>query len=199
MATEVVACCPKVDLSTVPQSVITYPANSYCSQANSLRQYTLTTWHFCKQNLALTSPTSGDRSLGKVRSSTPGTEFFLIWKCIELAAVCSNTCLKLVQNYEVEVTLWLTVSQSVSMSWYRAPLWDLRPDITSCRDVAVWNLRSCICWAPSQTRGRFFNLHLNLLHIYIYIYIYVCVCVCVCMYVCMYVCMCSFFFFFFYR
>jgi hypothetical protein len=26
---------------------------------------------------------------------------------------------------EVEVTLRLTVSQTVSMSWYRAPLWDL--------------------------------------------------------------------------
>jgi hypothetical protein len=25
---------------TVPQFVITYPANSYCSQENSLRQYT---------------------------------------------------------------------------------------------------------------------------------------------------------------
>jgi hypothetical protein len=37
----------------------------------------------------------------------------------------------------VEVTLRLTVSQSVSLSWYRAPLWDLRPDITSCRIVAV--------------------------------------------------------------
>jgi hypothetical protein len=46
-----------------------------------------------------------------------------------------------------EVTLRLTVgqsvSQSVSMSWYRAPFWDLRPDITSCRNVAVWNLRYC--------------------------------------------------------
>jgi hypothetical protein len=39
--------------------------------------------------------------------------------------------------FEVEVTLRLTVSQSISMSWYRAPLWDLRPDITSCRNVAV--------------------------------------------------------------
>jgi hypothetical protein len=47
-----------------------------------------------------------------------------------------------------------TDSQSVSMSWYRALLWDLRPDITSCRNVAVWNLRSCICGAPSQTWGR---------------------------------------------
>jgi hypothetical protein len=49
-----------------------------------------------------------------------------------------------------EVTLRLTVS----MSWYWAPLWDLRPDITSCRNVAVWNLRSCIYGAPSLTRGR---------------------------------------------
>jgi hypothetical protein len=30
-----------------------------------------------------------------------------------------------------------TDGHSVSMSWYRAPLWDLRPDITSCRNVAV--------------------------------------------------------------
>jgi hypothetical protein len=44
---------------------------------------------------------------------------------------------------EVEVTLRLTVSQSVSMSWYRAPLWDLQPDIISCRNVVVWNLQSC--------------------------------------------------------
>jgi hypothetical protein len=49
---------------------------------------------------------------------------------------------------------WQSVSQSVSMSWHRAPLWHLRPDITSCRNVAVWNLRSCFCGAPSLTRGR---------------------------------------------
>jgi hypothetical protein len=30
-----------------------------------------------------------------------------------------------------------TDGQSVSMPWYRAPLWDLRPDITSCLKVAV--------------------------------------------------------------
>jgi hypothetical protein len=35
--------------------------------------------------------------------------------------------------------------QSVSMSWHRVPLWDLRPDIISCRNVTVWNVRSCIC------------------------------------------------------
>jgi hypothetical protein len=33
--------------------------------------------------------------------------------------------------------------QSVSMSWCRVSLWDLRPDITSCRNVAVSNLRPC--------------------------------------------------------
>jgi hypothetical protein len=41
---------------------------------------------------------------------------------------------------------------SVSMSWYRVPLWDLRPDIISCPNVAIRNLRSCFCGAPSLTR-----------------------------------------------
>jgi hypothetical protein len=54
-----------------------------------------------------------------------------------------------------------TDSQSVNMSWYRVPLWDLWPDITSCRNVAVWNLLSCIYWAPSHTRGRVCNLQCN--------------------------------------
>jgi hypothetical protein len=31
---------------------------------------------------------------------------------------------------------------------------DGQSDITSCRNVAVWNLRSCFCEAPSLTRGR---------------------------------------------
>jgi hypothetical protein len=30
--------------------------------------------------------------------------------------------------------------RSVSMSWYRAPLWDLRPDITSCWNLNLGNL-----------------------------------------------------------
>jgi hypothetical protein len=38
--------------------------------------------------------------------------------------------------------------QSVSMSWYRELLWDLRPDIISCRNVTVWNLRSIIWGLP---------------------------------------------------
>jgi hypothetical protein len=55
----------------------------------------------------------------------------------------------------------LFVWQSVNTSWYRAPLWDLRPDITSYWNVAVWNLRSCFCGAPSLTRARVCNMQCN--------------------------------------
>jgi hypothetical protein len=43
------------------------------------------------------------------------------------------------------------------MSWYRAPLWDLRRDmsITSCL------ITSFLCGAPSLTRGRVYNLQFN--------------------------------------
>jgi hypothetical protein len=84
-----------------------------------------------------------------------------------ICIICTNMLSVLVDylgnwlTTEVEVTLRLTVSQSVSMSWYRVPLWDLRPDIISCPNVAIWNLRSCIYWAPSLTRGRVFNLQCN--------------------------------------
>jgi hypothetical protein len=54
-----------------------------------------------------------------------------------------------------------TDSQPANMSWYPAPLWDLRPDIISCRNVTVWNLRSCIYGAPSLTRGRVCNFQYN--------------------------------------
>jgi hypothetical protein len=77
------------------------------------------------------------------------------------AAISIHRFLPQILEHEVEVTLRLTVSQSVNMSWYRAPLWDLRPDIISCRNVAVWNLRSCIYGAPSLTRGRVCNLQCN--------------------------------------
>jgi hypothetical protein len=56
---------------------------------------------------------------------------------------------------------YTTDSRSVRMSWYWTPLWDLRPDITSCRNVALWNLRSCLCGAPSLTRGQVCNLQCN--------------------------------------
>jgi hypothetical protein len=59
--------------------------------------------------------------------------------CTWYEATCKMRCLHICFCFEVEaeVTLRLTVSQSVSqsvsMSWSRAPLWDLRPDITSVR------------------------------------------------------------------
>jgi hypothetical protein len=54
----------------------------------------------------------------------------------------------------VRVTLRLTVSQSVSVSWCRANFVDVWPDIASFSSVWVWNLLSCLCWAPSLTKGR---------------------------------------------
>jgi hypothetical protein len=56
---------------------------------------------------------------------------------------------------EVEVTLRLTVSH---YDLVLSPLWDLWPDITSCRKVAVWKLQSCFCGAPSLTRGQVCSL-----------------------------------------
>jgi hypothetical protein len=49
---------------------------------------------------------------------------------------------------------WLSISQYVEVS---SPLWDLWPDITFCPQV-VWKLLSCLCRAPSLTRGRVFHL-----------------------------------------
>jgi hypothetical protein len=56
----------------------------------------------------------------------------------------------------VEVTLRLTVSQSVSMSWYRAHSW-------TCDQIllSVERLRSCFCGAHSLMRGRVCNLQCN--------------------------------------
>jgi hypothetical protein len=56
---------------------------------------------------------------------------------------------------EVEVTLQLTVSQYVKVS---SPLWDSWPNITFCPKVVFWNLLSCLCGAPSLTRGRVCHL-----------------------------------------
>jgi hypothetical protein len=57
-------------------------------------------------------------------------------------------------EFEVEVTLRLTVSQSVvsqsvSMSWYRTPLWDLRRDYCI---FPVGMLLSEICGLVSMGR-----------------------------------------------
>jgi hypothetical protein len=41
------------------------------------------------------------------------------------------------KELKVEVEVEVTLQLSVSISWYQAPLWDLRPDFISCRNVAV--------------------------------------------------------------
>jgi hypothetical protein len=66
-----------------------------------------------------------------------------VWKTVKIS-----------QSQSYFMTDGRSVSQSVSMSWYRAPLWHLRPDITSCRHIAVWKLQSCFCAAHSLTRRR---------------------------------------------
>jgi hypothetical protein len=45
--------------------------------------------------------------------------------------------------------------QSVSMSWYRTPMWDLRPDITSCRNVTVCNVRRSKLLYDSQSVSEY--------------------------------------------
>jgi hypothetical protein len=62
------------------------------------------------------------------------------------------TCCKIAIIVEVEVTLRLTVC----MSWYLAPLWDLRPDIISCRNVAVLFL-----WGVLSDERTVCNLQCN--------------------------------------
>jgi hypothetical protein len=66
--------------------------------------------------------------------------------------------------------------QSVNMSWYRVPLWDLRPDIISCQNVAVLTLPlwqedgSGICSVTTQwselliTHNHIMLSHLRLPH-----------------------------------
>jgi hypothetical protein len=56
-----------------------------------------------------------------------------------------------------------TDGQSASLSWYKAPIWGLRPDIFSVRNTEyVWKLRSWFRGAPSLTRGRVCFLYVPL-------------------------------------
>jgi hypothetical protein len=57
---------------------------------------------------------------------------------------------------EFKVTLRLTVSQSASLSWNKAPVWGLRPNFYYCQ------LRVCWCGALSLTRERVCRLQLLL-------------------------------------
>jgi hypothetical protein len=58
---------------------------------------------------------------------------------------------------EVEVTLQLTISKSVCMSRYRGQSGTC-DHITFCPKIVVRKLLSCLCGAPSLTRGRVCHL-----------------------------------------
>jgi hypothetical protein len=100
-----------------------------------------------------------------------GQSTLVIWTYIELNSALTNNRFPILRSYTNKKYFhshwskllydWRSISQSVSIYWYWAPLWDLRPDITPCRNVAVWILRSCFCGAPSLTRGRVCNLQCN--------------------------------------
>jgi hypothetical protein len=64
-----------------------------------------------------------------------------------------------VKENNVEVTLRLTVGQSVFH--VSSPLWDLWPEITRtfCPKVVVWKLLSCLRGPPSPTRGLWSSGH----------------------------------------
>jgi hypothetical protein len=60
---------------------------------------------------------------------------------------------------------YFTDGRSISMSWYGAPVCYLRPNITSCRNLAVWNSICSVItqWSESRrTRNRTLLSHLRL-------------------------------------
>jgi hypothetical protein len=71
---------------------------------------------------------------------------------VSLLSCCIRTVFVLCTRTIKVRSYFMTDGQSVGMSWYRALLWDLWPDITSCQNVAVWNLRSFLWGALSDER-----------------------------------------------
>jgi hypothetical protein len=64
---------------------------------------------------------------------------------LSIASLVAAVYLQLLYEYCLTTTIteeggggyFTTEGQSVGMSWYRAPLWDLRPDISSCWNVCL--------------------------------------------------------------
>jgi hypothetical protein len=78
------------------------------------------------------------------------------WRWYSLS-VRKSSQLNWTQSPDTKVTLRLTVSQSVSKSWCRAP--------SGPHDqifIVLWQLRSCVCGVSSLTRGRFCLLYMLL-------------------------------------
>jgi hypothetical protein len=96
------------------------------------------------------------------RHSHSDTPLSIFWNCLLLSRSVVSGSQRMTRRSKSKLLYdWWLVSQTVSMSWYRAPLWDLRPDVTFYRNVVVWNLWSCFCEEPSLTRGRVCNLQYN--------------------------------------
>jgi hypothetical protein len=110
-------------------------------------------------------PQSGGRSVGVVCSLAEAMEFsfFICWHRVALQLMANHLYICIIA---CAFTSWLLKTCSRSRSYFTtddqsvsqyvfvsSPLWDLWPDISSCRKVAVWKLRSCFCLVPSLTRG----------------------------------------------
>jgi hypothetical protein len=80
----------------------------------------------------------------------------LRWPPVSSFVTCSLFSSRFIMSkYQAKVMLESLYGwQSVSMSWCRAHFVDVWPDIASFSRVWVWNLLSCLCGAPSLTRGR---------------------------------------------
>jgi hypothetical protein len=63
-------------------------------------------------------------------------EFENVPLLVTISVACTDV-MPLCRSRSYFTTEGRSVSQSVSKSWYRVPFWDLPPDITSCRNVAV--------------------------------------------------------------
>jgi hypothetical protein len=87
-----------------------------------------------------------------VKSSLHSSTAELMTPSVQLSSNCSlqlqlrNSTANCQSQSQSYVT---TDDQSASLSWNKAPIWGLRPDV-----ITVWQLRACWCGALSLTRGR---------------------------------------------
>jgi hypothetical protein len=79
--------------------------------------------------------------------------FVFIFRCESLSL--SHLCIHCSHSRSHVTTDGQSVSQYVKVS---SPLRDLCLDITFCQKFVFWKLLSCLCGAPSLTRGRVCHL-----------------------------------------
>jgi hypothetical protein len=92
---------------------------------------------------------------GTISDKRTESVFYNVKYIYILHVICDNSvsvCMK--SESESYVTI---DGQSASLSWCQSPIWSLRPDF-----ITVRQLRVCWCEAPSLTRGRVCRLQLLL-------------------------------------